>query len=210
MAKTFEKGKEYMEEAANSVELMEKGLQGIDKTFESIAASVEEQTASTEEVAEKISELNDGLHKVKEVCLALGKDICGLSENMNAARVKYEKSGHVSNSVIIDVAKTDHLMWRWRVYNMLLGYCTFDSNKVKDPSLCNLGKWLNNKEATASFDANLLQSLHKPHHALHAAAVTAIDAFNSGDEKSADKALSDMDKISKEVVAILDELKDGI
>ena len=42
---------------------------------------------------------------------------------------------------MIDLAKTDHLLWRWRIESMLAGRTQLEANKVKDHTVCRLGKW---------------------------------------------------------------------
>lgn len=203
----FDEGKSKMNEAQVSVAKIESGLSGIDGMFQSIASTVEEQTAATQEVASGIHEMNESLLVFKDICLALGDNVCQFSEQLNDSRLMVQGTCSIENQVMIDVAIADHLMWRWRVYNMLLGYCTFESEKVKDPTKCNLGKWLNNHEAMSEIDSAMQKAIHEPHHQLHAVAVKAIDAFNSGDTKTAESALAEMDLISSNVVKILGNMK---
>src|SRR5690625_2650387 len=98
------------------------GMQNMNESTSQIAAMSEEQTSAVNEIAEHnavILEQSVGSYKIAE---QTAKVIFDLSQQMEQHRNNYFGTDiRLSASDIIDVAKTDHLLWKWRVYNMLIG-----------------------------------------------------------------------------------------
>ena len=108
---------------------------------------------------------------------------------------------------MLDICITDHLMWRWRVYNMILGYEKIDVDKVGTHHECRLGKWYYTLGGEAFAGNKIFAGLENPHAALHNLAREAAFAYAAKDVKKAETSLAQMDMCSKQVVEALNMLK---
>ena len=98
---------------------------------------------------------------------------------------------------MIEIYKTDHLLWRWRVYNMLLGNEKVDVNVVGDYKKCRLGMWYYGIECDKFRNHKAFMELEKPHIELHEVAKEAVLAYKRNDIKAAEEGLKKMDMFSK-------------
>ena len=70
-----------------------------------------------------------------------GKAIFEVSKMCNSLKVNIlEDDIKLDTKSLLDVCKTDYLMWRWRVYNMILGYENIDAQTIGTHQDCRLGK----------------------------------------------------------------------
>lgn len=113
----------------------------------------------------------------------------------------------LSDLDMIDIYKTDHMLWKWKVYNMLLGNEKIDINVVSDYKQCRLGKWYYGIDCDKFRNNKKFIELEEPHIELHKAAKDAALAYEKNDITASEQSLETMDMCSKKVFAILDELK---
>ncbi len=99
------------------------------------------------------------------------------------------------------------MMWKWRIYNMILGYTTLDEKTVGNHHTCRLGQWVDDLTVTGAEIKRIMDEMERPHKRLHETAKQAISAYNRGDLKKADEALIAIDGYSQEVVKNLKILK---
>jgi methyl-accepting chemotaxis protein len=107
----------------------------------------------------------------------------------------------------IEVCMTDHLVWRWRVYNMILGYETLSEQEVGTHHTCRLGKWCDNTHFDDPGMCDTIKQMEKPHEELHDYAKKAIRAYNNGNIELAEKILLDIDHSSGRVIENLKKMK---
>jgi len=108
---------------------------------------------------------------------------------------------------MVDIYKTDNLHWRWRVYNMLLGYQKMDSDEVGDVKRSRFSRWYYDKAPEDIRNTRIYKELEQPNLEMHEAAKKAIVAFENGDIEKAEEALKKMDECSVKINSLLDELK---
>ncbi len=173
-----------------------------------IAANTQEQTAVMEEFTSKATELSQSADSILNTCNETGKGIFKVSKLNNQIRIGMIKDTNKLEVIdIIDLSKTDHLNLRWRVYNMLLGYEIIDENVVGNPMDCRLGRWYYSEGKEIFKDNAIFKKIEKPHKLLHEWAKESVVAVASNNILKAEKAFSEMDLYSNEVIEALDELK---
>src|SRR5699024_9569628 len=95
------------------------GMQTMNESTSQIAAMSEEQTSAVNEIAQRnaiILKESNSSHKIAE---QTAKVIFEISQQMEEHRNHYFQTNiRLSAKDIIEVAKTDHLLWKWKVYNM--------------------------------------------------------------------------------------------
>lgn len=118
-----------------------------------------------------------------------------------------EKAEDIDDSTMIELSITDHLMWKWRVYNLILGYVKLEVSSVGDCHGCRLGKWLDTLEHNNSNTKCIVDKIKKPHSNIHELAKKAIIEHEKGNMKACEKILEEIEQNSKLVVECLKELK---
>lgn len=204
-------GKQLIDGAKSSISSIHANMGDITKETNQIAGIYEEQAATMEEFSQNVTIAADHSSTLLEDCDRTGHDIFALSQDINMIRVKLVKERqHITTHDLIEIGMADHLLWRWRVYNMLLGYEKIDLKTVGDHKTCRLGNWyygdgIKNLSGNKNFMA-----IEEPHILLHKLAKEAVVSYHNGDLQQAEQILCRMDQCSKEVVHYLKNLQTQI
>lgn len=210
-ASELESGKQLVSDVITYNNQVVKAVQKVNDEIMQIAANTEEQTAVTEELAQRINDSSQAANSLLEQCDRTGSGIFELSRLNNEIRIKMLSSGSgLLECDMLDICKTDHLMWRWRVYNMILGYEKIDINTIGTHLDCRLGKWYYSAGKEVLGQNEIFKAMEKPHIELHQMAKEAAIAYSRNDIAGAEKALEKMNECSVKVVQALDKLKEQL
>lgn len=205
---SFSDSKESINEATGGIFQIGGIMSSLESSFTSISANVEEQTATTQEITANIMEINEKSAVLKDMTNHTGQSFYDISSRIDEVRLNALKFTSMKDpKVLIDLTITDHLMWKWRVYNMILGYVRLDTNTVGDHTSCRLGKWLKEIDQSDSKVKDIVGRIDRPHSDIHVGAKRAIEAYTSGNVEGAEKMLSEIENNSGIVVGHLLELK---
>ena len=203
----LDSGKTLVEDTMASIETISTSIGNIRETVTQVAANAQEQSAVTESFTTGTVSISEQADYLVKQCQNTAREIYAASKDLDNIRIALiREPSHMSDSDMIDVYKTDHLIWRWRVYNMLLGFETIDTNVVADYKACRLGKWYYGIDCSKYSSAKCFRDMETPHIRLHEAASNAAKAYNRGDMDTAERHLIEMDGYSKEVFRCLDQL----
>lgn len=187
-------------------------MQSINSETTQIAAMNEEQSSTIVDISERNAHMYELSEEMQKLVQETAEIIYELSQRMDDYRISFVDVDLISNDEdIITMAMSDHLLWKWRVYNMLLGLEEISERDVTSHTDCRLGKWYYNNNL--SQDIKSLQSyqrLEKPHIEVHQYAKQAAEQYNAGNIDVAKKTLQKLDQASQEVIACLEELRKSI
>lgn len=207
-SKGLDTGKTLVDQALVSVRTIGESIDSVNETIEQVAANTQEQAAVTETFTGSVIDLSQKAVDINDACSAIGKLVYQLSRQIEAVRMDCIKDSNcLTDAQMVDVYITDHLLWRWKVYNMLLGNETVDINVVADYQKCRLGKWYYSPACDKFHGNPQFKALEAPHIELHEAAKRAAIAYQKNDIYSAEQELERMDACSKQVFAIMSELR---
>lgn len=208
---TFNGSKKDIDEATGGIKEINNTMSRVEENFTSISANVEEQTATTLEISSNLQIISEKSERLRLEADKTGQAFFDISQKVDSIRTKaLSCSDKVDSSTMVSLSITDHLMWKWRVYNMILGYIQLDVRTVGNHHECRLGKWISSLNQKDSRIKNLIIKLEEPHCKIHEDAKSAIQAYNSGNQNIAENLLLEIEKNSKIVVNLLLELKNVI
>lgn len=204
-------GTSLVDESLVSIEKIGSSVGELSDLVTQVAANTQEQTAAIETFANGTSEIASQSEDIVLKCNSIGEKIFDLSKDVDSLRINMiNTSNCLNNKDKIEIYKVDHLLWRWRVYNMLLHYEVVDSAKVADYKGCRLGKWYYGIGCEDLQHIQAFREMEKPHISLHEVAKKSVESYKSKDMESANNYLLEMDRYSKEVFRYLDEIKKNI
>lgn len=186
----------------NIVELIE----SIDEKVLHIASVSEEQTATTAVLANELSEMAKKELDLEKMCHSVGEEIYEISKYANNFRHKLMENKELPLNVLLDMYKVDHLMWTWKVYNMILGLDSVDEDIARNHTNCRLGEWYYSNNDNKFKDNKYFNDLEPLHIQLHNEAGEGIKAFKEGNVKLCYGHLEKMKKISKDVIKVIDKI----
>ena len=201
-------GKNIINEALCKIHEISDSIAEIDETINQVAANVEEQSAITEDLTEGVEQISKEAGFIEDRSIILGENVNDTSKHLHSFRGELLSNREfIDHKTMMEIYKTDHLVWKWRIYNMFLGYDKLDAERIADYEDCRLGKWYYGIECGKFKDLKEFKAMEEPHIKLHETAREAILAFNSGDMEKADMYLEKMDVYSEQVFKSLDALK---
>ena len=106
-----------------------------------------------------------------------------------------------------EVAKVDHLLFKFRVYQVLFGSSHEDESAFGSHTECRLGKWYYEGEGRQHFAQRPgYRAIETPHSRVHAAAHAALQAMSQGDSDRMLAGIADMESNSRQVFEGLETL----
>lgn len=175
-----------------------------------IAAMTEEQAA----VVEDITERNAAIHSQSSHTYAIARQTAEVIYNLSIKMDEYRNSFfdivriQLRSADLLRIAKTDHLLWKWKVYNLLLGIRTMDSQQVASHEHCRLGVWYYGKLPAHIKELPAYQQLEKPHKLVHQLAQIAAERCEQGDLQGAEHAFAQLEHASADIVELLATLEE--
>lgn len=170
-------------------------INSVASVIETTSALAEEVAASSEEISASMDTVAGSIQEAAQMAQQLNGDV----EHFKLA------TGTLTTKGTLEKAKTDHLLWKSRIVNMLKGIEEVSPEEVTSHQHCRLGKWYfienNPFKETSEFKA-----LDKPHHLVHEMALEAAKAYQAGNIKKAQKCLKELDRQSGKVIKYLNIL----
>lgn len=106
-----------------------------------------------------------------------------------------------------ELAKVDHLIFKFRVYKVMFGLSNEDESQFAGHTTCRLGKWYYEGEGKACFSQLPgYREVEPPHIKVHSAALEALKAHANNDSMRAIEAVAEMEAASLLVLAGLEKM----
>lgn len=102
--------------------------------------------------------------------------------------------------------KADHLMWKVRVAETVLGGKSMIEGELTDERKSRFGRWYYGEGAARHGQESAFRALERPHQALHALAADIKRLVEAGQQEEATRRLERMDALSAELFQHLDQL----
>lgn len=199
-------------EAKNALPLLTaivSAIEEINMDVSNTAAISQQQAASIDEVSHRMMAISQTQEDIRQFGESTSASIYDLSQEINEFRLRVisENSVHLSSKALLQLSKADHILWKWRIYNMLLGLETVRPADVSSHKDCRLGKWYNLPETQKRLGhLTAYQNIDQYHALVHQYAREAATHFEQGDRAGAENDLRQLEVASIEVVNLLDEL----
>ncbi len=205
----FQNSKSNIDKTTSGLKNINVELNDIQKNFNNVLENTEVQNQVTEEIAAELQLINEKSQMLNEDSKRTSQAFFEISKTVNKIRLfAIENSNNLSKQIVIDLIITDHLMWRWNIYNMILGNIELEVNQVNNPKTCRFGERIYDETIKRNQEEKrLLNLMLKPHETVHQNAVKSIEAYKKGNIDEAEKYLDEMDKSSKELIHLLKESK---
>lgn len=173
-----------------------------------IATTTKEQAIAVDQIAQHNSNITDlSLHS-EDLAQDTTRSLRDLGNRLeNYRKMFFATNIYLDENDILEIMKTDHLLWRWRVYNMLLGIESIDHQVAASYKTCRLGKWYYEQASDAAKASPAFKQLESPHIAVHQLAHEAAKRYEAGDRVGAQAAFEKLQDASKQVIALLSKLQ---
>ena len=204
------------------------------ETGQKVSVQVKDSMSEIEEHATQVSELMAEISKAlseqeqasNEISKAAGSILDTSGENRSISERNADMSRQASESVtsliarvaeisdtegttVIKLAKSDHIIWKRKLADMLLGKAGLKRNELTDHTQCRLGQWYYGPGKRALGEKNAFIRLEEPHAEIHRLGIEAFELHNAGRDEEALKRLDRIEAVSQTVIGLLNDLDTG-
>jgi len=212
ITETTEIIREATVEAKESLPLLNaivSAIEGINLDVTNTAAISEEQAAAIDEVSARMIEISSLQDDIRDYSHNTSSDIHALGKEINRFRNDIIANNNVqlSSIALLQLSKADHILWKWRIYNMFLGLENVQPSDVSSHTDCRLGKWYTSARSVERFGhLQDYRDLDAYHLHVHESAKLAAEAYKVGNIEQAEVHLKEVDQASKQVLHYINNL----
>lgn len=176
--------------------------------FDEIARTTQAQNEAATAITARNANIKETMEQSRNIVFTTGATIYKLSQMIDEYRSStISKNFIISHEDVISLAITDHLLWRWRIYNLLLGFDEMTLEEVGTAKESRLGKWYYGKGQETLGDKQVFKDLERPYLRMQELARLAVKSYNDGNKAKAEEVLVDLTEVSHEVVDKLQQLR---
>ncbi|MEM1049969.1 MAG: methyl-accepting chemotaxis protein [Pseudomonadota bacterium] len=197
-------GQETIDRATQQMDGVTVRVNAVSRRMIDISGILQQQKASCLEIAESIEQMAglaaDNRNRINDITLSLK------TSNEAFLRSAQEWFDAADLRSLCEMAKIDHVMFKNRVLDAVLGTGSWDANEVADIRSSRLGLWYESVEDEDLRALPAFQAIAGPHQDVHAAARDALAAHAENDEELSKQALARLDTASRDLFNGLDAL----
>jgi methyl-accepting chemotaxis protein len=154
-------------------------------------------SANLEAAAERSKNDTQAVNSLIDISTKASGSLTEMLNDVNAVEIR---------NAVIHLAKSDHMVWRRRLAEMLAERTTLNPDELANHHNCRLGKWYDAVQDPALKSHPAFRALEAPHQRVHQLGIEAARRFRDGDFEGAVDMVSAIEEPSKEVQRLLDEL----
>ncbi|WP_073955167.1 methyl-accepting chemotaxis protein [Thalassospira sp. TSL5-1] len=203
-AQAVSAGEKSMQDSVDSIDQIRNLISDISRRSVEIAGILKQQEQASVEVSQRVNKI------AQET-----------ANNVNVIRTSANATDHVVDKVgeqiavlakfdvpnkSIRIAKSDHVIWKKRLADMLIGRESLKADELAQHTSCNLGRWYQSEDARSLRNTPAFKQLEEPHKTVHECGIEAVRLYNKGDVEGALALYGKVEKASVEVIRLLDAL----
>jgi methyl-accepting chemotaxis protein len=198
-------GKKEIAELGTRIQSIRQKNNAVSENTQQIARTLQEQTAASMEVAKGVSEIasstSESVSDIERVV-----DAMDAIEKLISAQVVTLAELNIPDKVI-KLAQSDHVIWKKRLANMVVGKEGLKSSELADHHSCRLGKWYDKVSEKRYTQNPVFRELIYPHEDVHLHGKRAVDLYNRGDTAGALAEIQAVEAASVDVLQMLQDLE---
>jgi methyl-accepting chemotaxis protein len=214
-----------MDEIVVSMEHGAAGVKTGEAAIDATGADMRRVLAQVDGVSSKMADIANILGQQAEASTEVAQgiaDIAAMAEHNvgsigEVLNVMDESTAQVAKSIaelgerdiedyLIHVAKSDHVIWRKKLADMVAGRATLNPDELADHHRCRMGKWYDSNTDAELREHPAFRALAEPHRLVHAHGIEAARRYKAGDLGGALDEIAKASEASKDVLRCLDEL----
>ncbi|HCS13661.1 MAG: hypothetical protein COS82_01315 [Zetaproteobacteria bacterium CG06_land_8_20_14_3_00_59_53] len=177
----------------------------VDERVRDITHAAEDQSLASAEIAGGVATTAQEADALKH----LAQDSLDMTDQLGN-RVREDLASFATlkiSDAVIQLAKSDHMLWKKRLIDMILDRGEIRVEEVTDHHQCRLGKWYDTAGREHYGHMPGFTQLMDPHADVHRLAKSAVARFNKGDKAGAVADVEAIGPLSDKVVELLTTLE---
>ncbi|KIL96988.1 Methyl-accepting chemotaxis protein [Paramagnetospirillum magnetotacticum MS-1] len=205
-ASAVEHGKEVISTTSDGMGRLASQVQGVSVKMAQIAGILSQQSAASADVSEGVGAIAGLSARNVATINDVVDEMDGASKGIVAAL--NEMAALEIEDFTLHVAKSDHMLWRKRLADMVVGREVLNPDDLADHTKCRLGKWCAGLSDETILRHPAYAALEAPHRDVHKNGIDAARCFKNGDLDGALAAIARAADASVGVMKCLNDLGD--
>jgi len=205
ISETVQKAASALAVSGDAMNEITDNMRMVDERVRDITHAAEDQSLASAEIAGGVATTAQEADALKH----LAQDSLDMTDQLGN-RVREDLASFATlkiNDAVIQLAKSDHMLWKKRLIDMILGRGEIREEEVTDHHQCRLGKWYDTAGQEHYGHAPGFTQLATPHADVHKLAKSAVAKFNNGDKAGAVADVEAIGPLSDKVVDLLTTLE---
>lgn len=199
-----DQGQKTIDDANSSIRSVGSQVSEVTTRMQEISSILQQQEFTCTEISTNITGVADLAAENRDRLAAMNKALQHSNDSfLDSAQSWFRSDCHRS---LVQMAKIDHVFFKKRIVDIVLGRTDCRSDELPDHHGCRLGKWYDTLDIVEVRDHPAFEKIEAPHAAFHETAIEILRARERGDMRSAFNMLETMEQLSKEVIGYLEEL----
>ncbi|WP_417783309.1 methyl-accepting chemotaxis protein [Terasakiella pusilla] len=203
-AEAVENGQQIITSTLKSMEEIDRGVDRVTSDMQEVAAVLEQQQGVTEQTAVHASHISAMAQQNVEANTEVLNEMDQTETLITTQMDRLMLHDFAARDLIR--AKADHMIWRKKLADMVVGRASLNPNELADHMHCRLGKWYFGDQDAEVKAHPAFAAIDPPHEQVHSLGIAAARAYQ---EHKLDEAISLIEQIeepSRQVQKYLDEL----
>ncbi len=173
---------------------------------------------ATKEISEQVCKIQQATSQVQQQMQRMAEWVGELSEigadTTSRMHTTFELAQHLGGTMssssirgFVELTKTDHMLFKFHIYQILMGISDKKAEEFADHTSCRLGKWYYQgvgQQTCSHLPA--FRNLEQPHKEVHHWGIEGINSYRNGKQEEAIDALQNMEMASRKVMEHLEEI----
>lgn len=173
----------------------------IDAKTQAIMETLDEQKSASDEIAKMVVEVLSLSQNNLEYA---GKTLDAMDESEGILIKELQQyAGKEIQNINVLLAKSDHIIWKKRLANMIVGRESLNPSELADHHSCRLGKWYDAQNDENITSSNAYKALLDPHKKVHAHGIEAARLYNA---KNITGAMSEIQKANEASIDVIRQI----
>jgi methyl-accepting chemotaxis protein len=200
-------GKELVEASSESVNEISSMIDEITNGISDIVHTLDTQNASTETFITNLEDLSADSQVLYKHCISTGELFYKITRLVDSVRGRLARySSTLTFKDRLAIYETDHVVYAWRVSNMLLGYAELDVEVMANYKGCKFGQWYYSVSDPKLKNSNAYKDIEKHHCDLHKYGKETILAYQNKDMPKAQANYKELLKALDHMLPLLRQL----
>ena len=211
MDDSFRANVDAVEQASGETNKLTAVFDAINKTIDELAPLAQRQSAAFEEMNATLQATTDDVVRMTDGSKTCNHGLYDSIRKINAVRMNIGalKLGFGPKEMIA-FAQTDHMVWGMRIHQMMWGNIELNAADVENHAVCRLGKWYFAEGKEKYGHMPEFETLGIVHEQFHKLCAATIRAYYDKHMQEVEQNLPEIDRLSTEVLSILDKIKSKI
>lgn len=198
-------GQDKLQASNNYMNEIHRDSDEISQQMEEVSHNLQEQEMASREISSSVAVIAEMTHtSVASVTRTL--DAMDRAEKSLVEKLTSFASMDLQD-LTINLAKSDHVIWKKRLASMAAGRTNLDPNALADHHNCRLGKWYYSEKADAYKKKPAYAAIEEYHMLVHKHGIEAARKYNARDLDGSLAEIAEAEKASVYVLDYLEKMK---